>query len=443
MKKSIAYGLLGALGAWLLLAAGCGKEPEPLATVEISGPPGMTVTVADRDLGELPMAFKMRPGTYLFKFASPKHELSWQMVTLKNFEIRKLRPNPPRRTTSVMLVTRPAGARVVIDNKVIGATPMVLEKQEVGTAYHAQLRMPGYAERALSWTVDDDRPKDVVIDLDENIGKLSIDSAPSKARLSIDGKVVGTTPYEGELPEGRYRFRLELDGFTPLEQTVSVSRGELLKKVFPLAALPGGITIHSEPEGAEVFVDNVKRGITPCVVHNLPAAIHEIRVEKAGFDPATRTVEVTSGYRDEITLRLIQSTGGIELDVRPAGVLVLLNGKKFAVTEASPDTAYGTKLIRKDGLSPGRYEISLIHKRANPPTQTFVLTVEKGKVTRTKPLEVWIANCEIRYRDGRVVTGVLYQEQPDEILFGPEPGVKFSIKRDLLDSVKKLAVDDE
>ena len=443
MKKRMVLGLPGVLAALLLLIAGCGSEPEPLARVEISGPAGMNVSVADHDLGEAPMSFKLRPGTYLFKFVSPKHDLLWQMVTVGKYEVKKLTPELQPRTSAVMLVTRPAGARVVIDGKVVGSTPIVFEKQQVGATYTAQWRMPGYAERSVNWTADDERPRDVVIDLDENVGKLSVDSVPSKARLSIDGKVVGTTPYEGELTEGRYQFRLELDGFTPLEQSISISRGEQLKKVFPLTALPGGIKILSIPEGAEVYVDNVKRGVTPCVVRNLPAAKHQIRVEKDGFDPAMRTVEVTSGYHDEITLQLIQSTGGFELDVRPAGVEVLLDGKKFAVTEASNDTVHGTKLIRKDGLSAGRYEISLVHRRANPPTQSFTVVVEKGKVTRPKPIEVWIANCEIRYRDGRVVTGVLYQELADEILFGPEPGVKFSIRRDLLDYVKKLDVTDE
>ena len=128
MKKRMVLGLPGVLAALLLLIAGCGSEPEPLARVEISGPAGMNVSVADHDLGEAPMSFKLRPGTYLFKFVSPKHDLLWQMVTVGKYEVKKLTPELQPRTSAVMLVTRPAGARVVIDGKVVGSTPIVFEK---------------------------------------------------------------------------------------------------------------------------------------------------------------------------------------------------------------------------------------------------------------------------------------------------------------------------
>jgi hypothetical protein len=56
-------------------------------------------------------------------------------------------------------------------------------------------------------------------------GKLQITSNPEGARVLIDGEAVGTTPYTSNLPEGEYDVRVELDGYFPSTESVTVVGG--------------------------------------------------------------------------------------------------------------------------------------------------------------------------------------------------------------------------
>ena len=152
----------------------------------------------------------------------------------------------------------------------------------------------------------------------------------------------------------------------------------------------------------------------------------------------TRKVEITAGYKDEIKLVLLSSTGELELDVRPAGVTVQLDGRDIGVTAANGDSAAATKPIRVSGLKPGKHTVTVSHPRSRPQSRSIEIEVEKGKLTRPKTIDVWLVNCEIRYRDGRIETGALFEENDSTIFFGPEPGIKYEVRRDDLASIKRL-----
>ena len=205
--KTIIRTACGALAAALLFF-GCSKPPEK-ALVSVTGPEGMTVSLGDEVLGRAPLTFRLNGGTYLFKFHAPGFVRKWETVMLKQGEKRAMKIKLQPETASVLIATKPIGAQLVVDGRVLGATPIVLEKVALGREHVGQLRMPGYSEREVKWSVDSPRPKQVMIDLDANIVKVEFESKPTKAQLSIDGRTVGVTPYFGELTEGRYKLRFE------------------------------------------------------------------------------------------------------------------------------------------------------------------------------------------------------------------------------------------
>ncbi|MDR0933447.1 MAG: PEGA domain-containing protein [Victivallales bacterium] len=434
LKFRIAISILTVAVAIL---AGCSKEPEK-AAVTVTGPAGMTLIVDDQKAINTPVTFMLPGGTYLFKYHAPNHERKWETVVLKNAEKRNIKVNLTPETAAVLINTKPVGAQLVVDGRVLGTTPLVIEKVASGKEFVGQLRMRGYAEREVKWSADGARPKQVMIDLDANMVKVEFLSKPPRAQLTIDDRVVGETPYRGELTEGKYKLRFELAGFLPLEQTVSLSRGENFKAEYVLASLPGGISISSVPDGAAIFINNQKRGITPCVLTDIPAGIYEIRAEKEGFDPVKRKVEIAAGYKDEIKLVLLSSTGELELAVRPVGVKVEIDGKLIGVTQASQDTKAMTEVLRVGNLSPGKHLVTVSHPHARPESRTISVVIEKGKLTRPKAIDVWIANYEIKYRDGRVEIGKLFQESEQSILFEPERGVRYEVPRSYLEYIKKL-----
>lgn len=89
--------------------------------------------------------------------------------------------------------------------------------------------------------------------------KVTINTSPS-VELSLDGKVLGHTPWTGWLPAGRKVFKLENK-----PQLISTSRAVTLKAepVEETYTFEKGFVAIKAPEGSAIFIDNVRVGTAP------------------------------------------------------------------------------------------------------------------------------------------------------------------------------------
>jgi hypothetical protein len=60
---------------------------------------------------------------------------------------------------------------------------------------------------------------------------LSVQGIPAEAKVMVDGKLVGTGPYEGKLPRGpaSHKLRIEADGYAPIEEEIGALADAVLK----------------------------------------------------------------------------------------------------------------------------------------------------------------------------------------------------------------------
>lgn len=439
-RQTIHVGLLFVLLLTVFLCPAASIRDKALLT--INGPAGMVVQHEGRELGSVPLKLRLTPGSYIFKYSAPGYEPHWSALELKSGVSRKLDVTLTPLTGSVLIVSNPPGAELVVGGQVKGVTPLVLEHVKQGS-YSGLLRMQGYAPHAVEWSVSDDRPIKVSADLNENVGRLQLTSTPAKARLWINGKAEGVTPRTIELTEGRYQVRLEQDGFVANEEGITIERKKTLQKHMKLQALPGAMAVNSEPAGGEVWLNGKKQGVTPYLQRDLTPGTYTVEIRKDGFETEKRTVVITSGSQDELNVKLGSSRGSVELYVRPAGVSVSIDGQFVGKVQSDAQSSHGTRPIKIEDLAPGIHQITLAHPRATPSSQTIQVKVEKGELVRPKRLDVWIANCELTYKDGRIETGALFSENDREIFFGLEPGVTIAISRDKLKEVKKLVIPEE
>jgi len=88
---------------------------------------------------------------------------------------------------------------------------------------------------------------------------VTITSSPS-VELSLDGKVLGRTPWSGSLPPGRKVFKLENKA-----QMISTSRAITLtsEPVEQSYTFEKGFVSVKAPEGSAIFIDNVRVGTAP------------------------------------------------------------------------------------------------------------------------------------------------------------------------------------
>lgn len=137
--------------------------------------------------------------------------------------------------------------------------------------------------------------------------KLQIASSPSGAKVFIDGVEKGITPFTPELLEGRYKIRIEKEGYKPREVELDITSD--LFKSYNLEAISGlqeTAVPKSEPDitaGEVLSMDQVD--VPPKVVKKVNP-IYPRMVKEAGITGAVIVQVLISENGDVVQARVIK-----------------------------------------------------------------------------------------------------------------------------------------
>ena len=139
-------------------------------------------------------------------------------------------------------------------------------------------------------------------------GDLQIQSDPSGAAVFVNNNYEGTTSsssalYVTQLTPGSYSVRLTLPDYQAYSETAVVRDGiiyDIHANMVPAAPGPapdttGQINVGSSPAGANIYLDNAYRGITPLTLANVPQGSHTIILKTNGYQDWTSQVNVVAG----------------------------------------------------------------------------------------------------------------------------------------------------
>ena len=433
--------LLISVSAFVLTTAvSCGQPPQPVKTrISLNTEPeGAVVSIRGIERGKTPLKGSMKPGIYLLKFSLPGYKNKWQKIELspgdqKTFLV-KLEPE----TAAVMITSTPDAAAVTFQGRRLGSTPLVIPNLPHGS-YSAELFRHGYNKQTASWTVNSAVPVLVKINLNSNLGTLFITSRPSNAEVLLDGKPAGRTPFRESVEVGQHTVELRRQGYISQKKNVHIRSGSVLNvPLISLEVKSGSIRVSSKPAGAKITIGGKFYGDTPVQISNLKPGAYTILLEKAGFDPVERTVNLPPGKNLDIMLNLDSNTGGADIITQPAGLTLYLDGKMIGISEKNPNQQNSSKIFQIRNLSMGKHQITIAHKRAKPEKKRFNFTVEKGKIVRLTGLNLWIPNAVIFRTNGTVETGRITQNLPQKYEFEPSPGVKYTIEKSTVKKVDYL-----
>ena len=199
-------------------------------------------------------------------------------------------PKAPAKTTGALKVTStPEGARVVIDGRDRGVTPLSIDDIAVGAHIVSIEAKTGSVERSVMVTADN------VAQLDEQIfdGWVAIFS-PVELVISENGKVMRPDDHnEIMLPPGTHRLRFTNTKLAYDEtKSIVIKPGE--RNAYTVTPPRSTVSVSvSGGEAAEVFLDGAKIGDTP--VNAAPAAIgtHDLLLKRASGAQKRIAITVT------------------------------------------------------------------------------------------------------------------------------------------------------
>lgn len=422
----------------LLILAGCSPQDTAKAAVKVtfSGPAGMTMSFNGKALPGLVRT--IRPGRYILKFSAPGYKTVWQNCTISagdNNSVININMEPEKSVIYISCTVDDSGrdanvAWTLNDGERQGVTPCLITGIPLGT-HSIEFNHPGYSKQTRKITVSSPRPLPAIKErLSSTSGTLQVVGKPDGAILYINDKPAGPTPFQAKYTAGKYLLELRAPGYLSRKAEIEVIANKTVKSNLTLSPEPSSLFIETDPPNAVCVIRGDKKGTTPIKVANLQPGNYKIELSLPGFDTVTEIVEVKAGSHEKIKVTMESGLGQARLNIRPAGVDVLVDGKSFGRTVKTAGSSNDVQPIVLNDLTPGEHVCIISHPMAKPHAQkTFKFTVNKNKVTECPPFELWVPNCEITYRRNIKEIVKLIRLTEDEVEFELHPGISVTERR--------------
>lgn len=132
------------------------------------------------------------------------------------------------RVGTLVITTRVEGARVLVDDKQIGITPIAGPVRVTAGRRSIEVFAEGYfpMRREIDLPGTASRTVDFPLVSRDTSGLLVVRSHVATTRVSVDGDVLGTAPVEAGLVAGAHRIAAEREGYDAASTQVVVGAGE-------------------------------------------------------------------------------------------------------------------------------------------------------------------------------------------------------------------------
>jgi hypothetical protein len=220
---------------------------------------------------------------------------------------------PTQSWGSLRVTSYPSGAEVYVDEIYRGYTPLTVGSLSTGL-HNVRLHLSGYQDYKGTANVPSGGQAVFSASLSQvyqpTTGDIVVSSVPDGATIFLDGTYRGMTlkgnPFDiGGVVPGSHTVMLQKPGFQDYSTTVSVTAGVTSTVSAALFASPippkdGSVTVQSDPSGADVYIDNQYKGITPVNVNNVAIGSHVVTLKMNGYTDGTYTVQVGAGQSVQV-----------------------------------------------------------------------------------------------------------------------------------------------
>jgi hypothetical protein len=133
---------------------------------------------------------------------------------------------------------------------------------------------------------------------------------------NYEGTTISSTAlYVTQLSPGSYQVRIILAGYQTYTQTAVVTAGgvyNIQANLIPITpgttpVINGQITVRSTPSGANIYLDNAYRGLTPLTLVDIPQGSHTILLRLSGYSDWQSSVSVPAGSSSDVSGTLSQN----------------------------------------------------------------------------------------------------------------------------------------
>jgi len=259
-------------------------------------------------------------------------------------------------TGTLEITSQPVGAKVLIDNKDKGLTPLTIKLEE--GKKRVVLSFKGYERFTRSVNVIADSTILVKSELVKLTADLMIISTPKDADVYVNDVFKGKSPVELKFLEiGDYFVRLSAAGYITYDTkyTVQYKAENILNK--KLSPVPASVSFFSIPDGAEVLINNKPKGITSNggLALEVGSGEHTVSMKLKGYSREDKKMTFQPGEITDMEMILTKLSQGysenkhagwVSMTGMPENATVLLKGRKYSTPLTYHELIKGRNTLR-------------------------------------------------------------------------------------------------
>ncbi|MDD3159588.1 MAG: PEGA domain-containing protein [Candidatus ainarchaeum sp.] len=239
---------------------------------------------------------------------------------------------------SINIASNPNNSDVYIDGRMYGETPLKISNLYTGQ-HDIRISHVGYEDYVNKITIQKNytTPLNVVLNQSTTKGDILLNCNQKGASVYVGETYKGITSEYGlditQLTAGDYSVRVSKSGFEDYYATVSVYNNKTTKLDVSLVEsitkpTTGSLYVTSTPSGADVYVNNEYKGLTPIILNQLSDGYYSVKLMMPNYQDAVATYTVYAGKTTDVDLTLNENVNPtpVETDYVPiiVGAVIVL-----------------------------------------------------------------------------------------------------------------------
>ena len=283
--------------------------------------------------------------THTYKIECDLYHTETGTVTVTDRVIvdKKLRPN----FGYINVTTSPEqGAKVYVDGKYIGESPIKTDKLASGT-HTVRVMKEMFKMNEQTFTVNDGQTTNANVTMSANFVTLTVNT-DADADIYVDEEYKGKGRWTGRLSDGLHNFEARKQNHRTTKKSIDLVMGE--NKTITLEApkpINGSIDVNSSPMSAEIYIDGKHYGQTPNYINQLLIGTHELKLEKQGCASLTKTITIKENETLTINEKL-QTGKEITISTDQSGDKIYVDGNYIGTSPITSNLTYGSHNIKAE-----------------------------------------------------------------------------------------------
>lgn len=213
----------------------------------------------------------------------------------------------------ILIKTNVDYVSIIIDGKEKAKTPLSEPILVSAGPHEVELALAGFTPVREELTVASGvtLEKNYTLKKDKRTSSVTILADAPYAKVYIDGREMGQSPWTGDLVVGEHEIKVTAPGYRDAFRPIVVHPEEEreIEIEMDISGTPGKLNITANTQGADVWVEEQNIGTIPLKSHKMPPGMYHISIKKEGYKGWEGDVSVKEGARTKVDVKMGKTSG--------------------------------------------------------------------------------------------------------------------------------------